>query len=97
MFSALLTPYDPLGVVQASLFIWLAVVVLVVGTFVLFMRLQSLVRREQHLYQRIAHDIRTIKSQHSSALRNGLPQAAYDDLVQCFETTVVVKEKRTLS
>jgi hypothetical protein len=51
------------------------------------MRLQSLVRREQHLYQRIARDIRTIKSKHSPALRNGLPQAAYDDLVQCFETT----------
>ena len=86
-FNALFTPYAPFGVVQAPLFIWLAVVGLVVGTFVVFMRLQSLVRREQHLYQRIARDIRTIKSKHSPALRNGLPQAAYDDLAQCFETT----------
>lgn len=87
LFSVLFAPYAPFGVVQAPLFIWLAVVGLVVGTCGVFMRLQSLVRREQHLYQRIARDMRTIKSKHSPALRNGLPQAAYDDLVQCFETT----------
>ena len=86
-FSTLFAPYAPFGVVQAPLFIWLAVVGLVVGTFVVFMRLHSLVRREQHQYQRIARDIRTIKSKHSPVLRNGLPQAAYDDLVQCLETT----------
>jgi hypothetical protein len=88
-FSILFAPYAPFGVVQAPLFIWLAVVGLVVGTFIFLMILQSLVRREQHLYQRIARDIRTIKSKHSPALRHGLPQAAYDDLVQCFETTAL--------
>ena len=31
--------------------------------------------------------MRAIKSKYSPALRNGLPQAAYDDLAQCFETT----------
>ena len=86
-FSALLAPYAPFGLVQAPLFIWLAVVGLVIGTFIFLMILHSLVRRERHLYQRITRDIRTIKSKHSPALRNGLPQAAYDDLAQCFETT----------
>jgi hypothetical protein len=86
-FSALLIPYDPFGVVQAPLFIWLAAVGLVVGTFVFLVKLQFLVRREQHLYQRITRDLRAIKSKYSSALRNGLPQAAYDELVQYFETT----------
>lgn len=88
-FSVLFAPYAPFGVVQAPLFIWLAVVGLVVGTFVFLLILQSLVRRERHLYQMIARDLRTIKSKHSPALRNGLPQAAYDDLVQCFETTAL--------
>jgi hypothetical protein len=86
-FGAHLASYPPFSWVQAPLFIWLAVVGLVVGTFVVFMRLQSLVRREQHLYQRIARDMRTIKSKHNPALRNGLPQAAYDELEQCFATT----------
>ena len=31
--------------------------------------------------------MRAIKSQHSPVLRNGLPQAAYDELGQCFKTT----------
>jgi hypothetical protein len=61
-FSALFAPYALFNVVQAPIFIWLAVVGLVVGTFIVFMRLQSLVRREQHLYQRLARDLRTIEA-----------------------------------
>jgi hypothetical protein len=86
-FSVLFAPYAPFGWVQAPLFIWLAAVGLVVGTFGVFIRLEYLVRREQHLYQRITRDLRAVKAKHSPALRNGLPQAAYDELVQRFETT----------
>ncbi len=86
-FSVLFAPYAPFGWVQAPLFIWLAAVGLVVGTCVFLMILQSLVRRERHLYQRITRDLRAVKSKHGPAPRNGLPQAAYDELVQCFETT----------
>src|SRR5712691_5046918 len=86
-FSALFAPYAPFGVVQAPLFIWLAAVGLVVGTFVFLVILQSLARRERHLYERITRDLRSVKSKHGPAPRNGFPQAAYDELVQCFETT----------
>jgi hypothetical protein len=86
-FSADLASYPPFSLVQAPILIWLAAVGLVVVTFAFLWRLQSLVRQEQHLYQRITRDLRAIKSEYSSVLRNGLPQAAYDAIVQRFETT----------
>src|SRR5262249_12445241 len=51
------------------------------------LKLLSFVRGEQRLYQRIARDLRAIKSKYSSDLRNGLPLAGYDETGQCFETT----------
>ncbi len=86
-FSAHLASYPPFSLVQAPILIWLAAVGLAVGTFVFLIKLQSLVRRERHLYQRITRDLRAVKSQHSPVPRDGLPQAAYDDIVQCFKTT----------
>jgi hypothetical protein len=87
MFSVLFAPYDPFGVVQAPLFIWLAVVGLLIGTFGFLLRLFYLIQQEQYLYTRIVNRLRDIKATYGSDLRNGLPLTGYDAMGQCFDTT----------
>jgi hypothetical protein len=87
MSSVLFTSHTPFGLVQAPLFIWLAAVGLFVTTCLVLSRLAFLVYREQRLYQGITRNLRAIKTEYRPDLRAGLPQAAYDALVRCFETT----------
>ena len=90
MTFSVLTPYAPFGVVQAPLFIWLAVVGLLVATFGFLLRLFYLIQQEQYLYTRITNGLRAIKATYGSDLRNGLPLTGYDAMGECFDTTPLV-------
>jgi hypothetical protein len=78
--SAYLGAYPPFSWVQAPIWIWLAAIVLFVVPIIFLYKLLSFVRGEQRLYQRIARDLRAIRSKYSFDLRNGLPLAGYDEI-----------------
>ena len=77
----------PFGLVEVPLFIWLAAVGLFVVTIAVLLWLGCLIQRERRLHQKITRRLRAIKSEYTTDLRHGLPQAAYDAIVQLFETT----------
>ncbi len=83
----LLAPSDPFGLVQAPAFIWFVADILLVGTLALLARLWWLVRRERCLYQKLSRDLRALRSEYNPVLRDGLPQAAYEAIIQRFEKT----------
>ena len=85
--SAYLGAYPPFSWVQAPIWIWLAAIVLFLVPIISLRKLLSFVQGEQRLYQRIARDLRAIKSKYSFDLRNGLPLVGYEEIGQCFETT----------
>jgi hypothetical protein len=83
----LLDPSDPFGLVKAPTFIWFVAGALLVGTLVLLARLWWLVYRERRLYQKLSRGLHALRSEYSPVLRDGLPHAAYEAIIQRFEKT----------
>ena len=52
-------------------------------------RLWWLVHRKRCLYRGLTRDLRALRSEYSPVLRDGLPQAAHDTMVQLFEKTTL--------
>src|SRR5262249_25135152 len=63
---------------------------LFITTLVVLVRLGYRTQQERRLHQKITYGLRAIKSEYRSDLRHGLPQAAYDAIVQLFDTTPFV-------
>ena len=85
--KSLLDSCVPFGRVEAPLFIWIVAVGLLIATLVVLVWLGYRTQQERRLHQKITHGLRAIKSEYRSDLRHGLPQAAYDAIVQLFDTT----------
>jgi hypothetical protein len=85
--KSLLGSCAPFGWVEAPLFIWIVAVGLLIGTLVVLFWLGYRTQQERRIHQKITRGLRAIKAEYRSDLRHGLPQAAYDAIVQLVDTT----------
>jgi hypothetical protein len=88
-FSALPVLAKLFGLVKAPTFIWVAAIGLLIITLGFLARLWWLVYRERRLYQGLTRYLHDLRSEYSPVLRNGLPQAAYEAIIQRFEETPI--------
>jgi hypothetical protein len=78
---------NPFGLVEAPVFIWVAAAGLFAVTLAILLGFVIRILRERRLHQKITRALRTTRSEYSSDLRHGLPQAAYEAVGRLFETT----------
>jgi hypothetical protein len=69
---------------EAPQFIWVAAVLLLLGTLVQSIRLWRLIAREQALHRRVIAQLEAIQAEYRAPGRTGLAEAAYDAVVQVF-------------